>query len=136
MSYDESRGGGSNLKYPKLTGPKMRGYWQAVKMIATLIFQENEPLMELREAMRSFRRRWGAQPPVTEGQWLAFWQELSASEDYIDGLRNHLTKFHFEMHDVVDRGLEIVEQNGVSGLTDPIADIRRLAEVLPELVDD
>lgn len=132
MNDEDGRGVSGNLKHPKITGPRMRGFWQAAKIVSALIFRENESIRNLRESMRGFRRKWGKQPPVTEAQWMLFWQGLSEFEDCTDEVIGHLTKFHFEMDGVIGKGLEIVEQNGYSGLSDPAEDIKRLAEMVQQ----
>lgn len=116
-------GGSSNPKYAGLTGYKMAGLWQEVKLGLSALWSVSRELIDYREKYTRFRDKWGTRPPRNDKEWLNFWQEFVQLEDALSTSSTHLLDAYNSMRHAADEGIEVVRLNGIDDegvVTDPV----------------
>ena len=119
-----SSGGGSNPKYPGITGYKMMALWQEIKLGLAALWKASRGLISYRDQYTSFREKWGVRPPRSDRDWLQFWQEFVSLEDALSDSSTNLLDAYNEMRIAADEGVEVVKMNGFDdegAIADPLA---------------
>lgn len=130
-------GGGSNPKYPGITGYKMAALWQETKLGLAALWKASRGLISYRDQYTKFRERWGKRPPRSDVEWLQFWQEFVSLEDTLSASSTSLLDAYNEMRLAADEGVEITRMNGFDdegAIADPLAfqerSLNRVKEIL------
>lgn len=106
----------TNPMFPQLTGPLMGSLWKNAQLAMRLIVRNNRVLEQHRDSLRQFRRRWGERPPQGAEQWKSFFLQLAEIEDSVDDVKRYLASIEKDLETLVERGIGIVEANGVNGI--------------------
>jgi len=124
----------SNPKHASLTGYKMAGLWQEVRLTTGVIYRILQSLIQYRSKYQSFRDRWGNKPPRSDREWLTFWQEFVSLEDDLSSAQDRIMESHNVLMQSAEEGMEVVRLNGIDAIDDPISYLRRSLDRAAELV--
>lgn len=127
---------GNNPKHASLTGYKMAGLWQEVRLTTGVLYRVLQSIIQYRSRYQTFRDRWGSRPPGSDKEWLTFWREFVELEDGLSSVQDRLMESHNSLIQSAEEGMEVVRLNGIDdAIDDPISYLRRSLDRATELVN-
>lgn len=138
LELEKDRVVSGNPRYPTLTGTKLRGLSDALRInVRMLKAHFTSRWYKARDAWRGFRKGWGLRPPANEAEWRRFWHEYSLIEDGMSDFVEEIRAIFADTEELLDNINDIIAQNGVVGLDgDPVSSLRLQLETWDEMLTE
>lgn len=126
----------SNPKHPSLTGYAIRGLVDLLRIDgATYGGDVSKKLVKAQADMAALRKATLQKPPRRPEDWMVFYQVYSDIEDKVAQVLALEIERDRRIRSTLNRIGDILDQNGIDGLEDPLASIDLLITMLQGMLD-